>query len=60
MILRSEILRSSDNEKFNLKYTTINLKSDVMFVTSSLHVKFNINNVKEFTFSLIMTCDKFN
>lgn len=60
MTLRSETLRSLNNEKFNLRYTIIDLKSDTMSVTSLLHAKFNIDNAKEFTFSLTVTYDEFN
>lgn len=57
---RSETLRSSDDEKFDSRHTTIDLKNDTMSVTSSLHVKFDIDSAEEFAFSLTMTHDEFN
>lgn len=60
MTSRSETLRSLNNEKSDSRYTTIDLKSDVMSITNLLHAKFNIDNAEEFTFSLTVTYDKFN
>ena len=58
--LKSETLKSSDDEKFDLKHITIDLKSDTMSVTNLLHVKFDINSAEEFVFSLTITHNKFN
>ena len=57
---RSETSRSSNDKKSDSRHTTIDLKSDMMLITSSLHAKFNIDSAEEFAFSLTVTCDKFN
>ena len=57
---RPEASRSSDDEEPDSRHTTIDLESDAVPATSSLHAKFDIDSAGGFASSLAVARDGFN